>query len=269
MVHWTEYIQKENLTEDEIELIPSRCGISQLSRINRYISYGLNSDLLVQGLPFSINDFNSKDTWLNPYQTKIFDRNYLKNLPERENHKASYNSGLELSKEYNTFNNLLIKSLSLKFICNNISRENRKFNNEYLMEILNTDKDTLTVLMRPYPFFKEFSMGHECHFVRGVIDGVITLKKSLTKKSRELCCSTSLESIIDNYYQDQNLLFKGKYLYFNDIVIAEYSNISHDLIPKHSFIGYKIINDFYFNEEIVFKKGEIYNAPFCCYIITY
>ncbi len=268
MANWTENVYHENLNKDELELIPARCSIAQLTKIDRYRENGWNPGHLLEGIPYTLEEFESKEVWLNPYQVELFDHNYLKYLPQRESHQRQYIDGFNLPKRSSLVETTFIKSLSVKTICNSIGKESAKYHNEYTNEVYGSKKTSLKVIMRPYPFFKAFAMGHECHFVRGVIDGYISLKKEVSAKVEELCCSTRIESVIKNYYYDQGLSFSGKYLYLGNKIIAKYSDINRDDIPQSSFIGVEIVSDFYFNNEIVFKKGEIYNAPFCCFVIT-
>lgn len=269
MRHWTESVFHEDLDHEEIELIPARCSVAQLSKIDRYREMGLDPHNIFEDLPYTLEEFEAKESWLNPYQVQLFDRNFLKYLPKREAHFGQYVDGTKLPARSSFVESLFIKSLSVKYVCNNIAKESAKYHHEYTNEVHGSKRTSLKVLMRPYPFFKSFAMGHECHFVRGVIDGYISLKRSVSLPVQEICCSTRIESVIENYYYDQGLKFKGKTLYDGNNIIAEYSDITNPMIPGSSFVGVRVINDFYFEEQLVLKKGEIYNAPFCCFIITF
>ncbi|MGL1890540.1 MAG: hypothetical protein OCD02_02890 [Spirochaetaceae bacterium] len=269
MRHWTESVFYEDLERDEIELIPARCSIAQLSKIDRYRELGLDPEKILEGLPYTLAEFEAKESWLNPYQVQLFDKNFLKYLPKREPHFGQYIDGAKLPARSSIVESMFIRSLSVRYVCNNIAKESAKYHHEYTNEVHGSKNTSLKVLMRPYPFFKAFAMGHECHFVRGVIDGYISLKRSVSTKVEEICCSTRIESVIENYYYDQNLKFRGKSLYHGDQIIAEYSDVSDPEIPGSAFVGVRVINDFYFENQVVFKKGEIYNAPFCCFVITY
>lgn len=266
---WSELILKEELTESEIRQIPSRSAITQLSNIDRYKRNGWNTSSLSDGLQYSIEELSSREIWLNPLEARRFEENYYSNLPKREPHYQQFDDGVDFIKHHKTLEKVLIKALPIRFLFDNVSRESEKFNNEYKISSERLSKRTIKFLMTPYPFFRKFSFGHECHFVRGIYHALLREKKYLKSSVRELCCSADLRSLVKNFYSDSGLYFEGEYLLKDEEAIAERCYISLDEVDSKPFKGFVIKRDLFWNGEIVLKKGEIYNAPSCCFIVNH
>lgn len=274
MTDWKELIKKENLSPDEIRQIPCRCNAVNQANIKRYMDNNWDVDSLLENLPFSLDDLMNENLWLNPVDSLQFDINYQKNIPYFEPHFSQYFDGLKFFENERIIHRILIKITPMKKILDFSNEISSRFNNETQIEYVPVNKNSGYVFDKPYPFRYTYSMGHECHYSRGVMEAILQLKGFEESGLKELFCSARFESILKYYYKELNekLVHRGDSFILDGKIIAEKININLNTFLDDSISQQeeyssviRITENVDFLGHKIFKKGEIFNAPYCCY----
>ncbi len=278
MVDWKELVLKENLSEEELRQIPCRCNITQQDNIKNYLHNNWDTECLLHKLPFSLDDLLNENLWLDPIDTLQFDINYHENLPYFEPHFGQYIDGLKFFNNESGIHRILIKLIPFKKILDLSNEISSKFNNEAKVEYLPINKNSGYAFYKPKPFKQNYSMGHECHFTRGVMESILKLKGFDKYSFKELFCSARFENILKYYYKDLDakIVYREDSFVLNGKVIAERVRIDlKTLFPDTISQSEKwesvirITEDIDYQGHKIFRDGEIFNAPYCCYHIEW
>ncbi len=133
------------------------------------------------------------------------------------------------------------------------------------VKVIFTSKTEVLIKMTPYPYYLQVTKGTFCHFVRGITDALLTHRKLKDGKTRELCCSANLKTMIKKVYADFHWEYSEDehWIYLNHQPLAEKMVFSHPLLDK-PVPAARIIKDVKYEGVLLFKKGGLYNAPYCC-----
>ncbi len=274
MLDWKELIKKENLSLDELHQIPSRCNVLNQTSIKVYLDNKLNIEELLRDIPFSLDDITNENLWMSPIDSLQFDVNYHNNLPYFTPHYYSFENGLKFLDSEKEILKFLIKKMTFRQILKLSNNIQLKLSNESETEYIHIDKNNGYILFKPYPYKHLYSMGHECNYARGVMEAIIRSKDYESYSLNELFCSAKIENILKYYYNDLNIEFNKESGEFslNESIIAKKESIDLNVFLKETFLPeikeseiIRITENVDYKGYRIFNKGEIFNAPYCCY----
>ncbi len=277
MIHWTDYIENENLTREDIIKIPSRSCYLHKGEFIQFKENGWENKKLSIQLNYSIEDLSNEDIWVNPYESLQFDKNYFNALPYQKYHYFNFDVGYNMIvNDFGIYRTLIMFS-NLKQLFKVIEKEGKRHQNEHKFNSTKIEKNRYIVKYEPYPFKRKLSLGHECHYTKGIIEAIFYVKNRTGYFVKELFCSAQIDKMMSFFYNDLKLLYSiedCKY-YKNGNIVAKKKIINSEYILNYhgysvdfeAFEAFLFLEDITYKGEIIFRKGEIFNAPYCCFYI--
>jgi len=259
--HWQELINTENLTEDEIVQIPSYNLTNFYSMIHYYQDNNWGVEALLSGTGLSISDFEDFSKWVNPIQNKQLIENLILKTPVFLSHRIFYNIGFKCKKE-NSVLSTIFKYTPFDLIMLEPNKISRKLDNSYKFNIVKKDGDEYLLKIVPKPFKKSMVYGHEVYGYLSILEALLELKKIRVKNKKSICFSANIKEIIDQYYTNHGFEVSENNIFHNNELIAQRRTVN---ILGSDYQGFEVVNDYTYLGETIFKKGELYNAPFDLY----
>lgn len=270
MEHWHKLVDRYDLKESELKQIPSDNVTNFLTVISIYKKRGWDASTLLEGTNLNLDDFNDSSRWMNPRESEQISRNFYSNAPVFLSHRFGYEIGLELENTKSILKTF-IKYTPFKTLLGNAHRTSKKLENSFYYETTNPKPNSYTFKIVPKAFKSLTGIGHESHVAKGYLDAVHKLKNVKMVNQKSVCYSTELKRIIDFFYKDHGFSYDSDKIYRNGELFAERRSPEsiQELISlkdwNYNDQVYLILKDYAYSGEIIFKKGEIYNAPFCLY----
>ncbi len=280
MGNWKRLLYRTDLSDEELKTIPARSNENSLAVWNYYSEkFGITEEDVVKDTPYSFDDYMNPKNWENAYYARITDRNILWNLNTAAVHREPYNAGRMFFNTKNTVLRAFMKLVPAEKLFRETASTSEKFNNESIVDLVHYTKGHAILKNTPYPYFREISLGHECHFLHGIIEAICNLHKFRNVNVRHLICSAKIQNIIRKAYG-----FKGWtctedefFVYINGIKLARKIALLEKEIngqqilqpeadPRNTdFNAVEVLINFVDKGTAIFRKGEILNAPYCLF----
>jgi signal transduction histidine kinase len=273
-ISWKELITKNDLSLNELRQIPCRSTVTLRNSMDHLESLGVDLSLLLEGVGIEREVLEDPNQWLNPIQISTYDKNYLKLLPNLGEHYSHYELGKSFMKRQNSVIHLLMKISPLSVLITRVQKENAKFNHEFAIDHVSITKNSRYAFFQPYPYYRKQALGHECHFVYGLMHTILEMKGVRSIEIRELCCSKKLENLITGYYSRYNLRYEelGNNIFINDELIGRrevLESAAYEVMPSE--VREKLRNqevvvikkDFFVDDMKILKAGDVFDAPNC------
>lgn len=130
-----------------------------------------------------------------------------------------------------------------------------------------------------------YSMGGECNYHLGALSSIPKLKDDYAYicTAKHEICSMPLDVIADGCYGlgTDEYYYDGEGFHIKNILVARWVKLKprlenekylgrvYDLCPEEEANALAVIRDFSIDDDVIFKTGEIYNAPYCIFKLTY
>lgn len=276
---WKQYLFKENLSEDELRKIPGFSNNNTVA-VYKYYSehFGLTLEELFTDIDIPVVEKLDEKRWLSARDANKLNYNTFYYAKKFVTHQEHYRAAAQLeifSKNLTYFYFFLIP---FQFFFKGLVRENEKWNYQWILKSIQNGQNWAILKQTPFPYFEGIRIGSECKWVRGVLESALMLHGISKCESHEAFCSMKFSEIIDGVYAKHKwgLEYREEAVYLNGSFLAEKTGIIWEIKDKHIlltrtppgmgfFDAYHIPHDWYFNEYLVFEKGEIYEAPFCLF----
>ena len=226
---WKKLIYRTDLTEVELKQIPSRCAINNKTSLDFFVKENKDVSLLTKNTGMTADELVDSDCWLNPIQAFNYDCNYFRYIDNFPVHTEYDKGGFDFINHESSAIKLLMRLTPLNILLKQVQIENSKFNNEVYIEFYKKARKHYEILLKPYPYFQKMGVGHECHYVRGVLKAVALMKGFVNVNFVEQFCSKVLKNIVNYYYSRYGFKYidKRKEIYVNDQKIAEKTGGCH------------------------------------------
>ena len=186
-INWKDLLLKSGLDNDELSRIPASSCENNIAELDYYVhSLGIPEDRLFEGVSRSANEFKHPGNWLNPLDEIRFHVNMFKNAPELLTHHDAYKAGLHFRHSKSSLFLILVRFMSLSGTLQDIAKHVRKFNNEYSMNSVGYRPGHTFITLQDFPYYREISLGHECHFVRGMLAANFEMHKIFKYEVKEI-----------------------------------------------------------------------------------
>ncbi|MFC1672037.1 adenylate/guanylate cyclase domain-containing protein [Planctomycetota bacterium] len=280
MAHWKDLLHRTHLSDEELKQIPARSNENSLA-VWQYYSrkFGITPDDVVKGTPYSFDQYVDSKNWEDAYHARITDRNILWKLKGSVVHREPYYAGRQFFNTKNTLLRTFLRLVPVERLFRETARTNTKFNNETTMDVSFLGKGYALLTNTPYPYFGDIALGHECGFLKGVMEAMLAMHTFRTWKLTELICSARLKNIITKAYgfldwrydeDDRAVYLNGTRIGAKVHLISKKVNGREILWPEvdrdRTGSNAVLITENYFHDELqIFRKNEIYNAPYCVF----
>jgi len=280
MPHWKNLLYRTDLTDKELQQIPCRSNENSLAVWGYYCSrFDITDEDILRGTPYTADDYLKSKDWEDAYHARITDRNILWKLKGTAVHREPFKAGRQFFNTKNTILRAFLRLVSIEKIIKEAAHTNEKFNNETQLELVHLGEGYVVLKNTPYPYFKQIALGHECNFFLGVMEAVFTLHRLKMHQIRELFCSARIQNIITKAYGflDWECSEDETCVYINGKPVAEKIRLKSvqrfgqefflpEAEPESTSVNaVRVTGDFFHNDILIFKKGEIFNAPYCLY----
>jgi len=265
--HWEELSALSDLTEDELKQIPSDNVISFHSAISFYKKNGWDVNLLLKNTDLTVNDFEEISKWINPIEGETIVKNFFANAPCFLSHKMTFFWGFDRDKKIKFRN--IFRYTPFKDIMANAERTSRKVENSYNFEIVQTGSFSYGMKIIPKKFKYSRLVGYEFYIAKGYLKKIHSIKKVKMIDDKNICFSADLKKIINFFYFDHGFVYEGDFILHNSKIFSKMVKAKDlpSLDGLHPWsdddLVYIILEDYIFNDEVIFSKGEVYNTPFC------
>jgi len=171
MEQWKRLLYRRNLTPGELKKIPARSNENSLAVWNYYSRvWGIGKEEIVEGTPYTFEEYVNPKNWEDAYHARITDRNILWQLEGTAVHREPFKAGKTFFDAKPTILRAFLRLLPIERIVREATRTNEKFNNETRLELVHMERGRAVLKNTPFPYFREIALGHECSFFMGVMD---------------------------------------------------------------------------------------------------
>jgi hypothetical protein len=270
----SDYYKTRMLTTRELNTYLSRCqiNIQENLRILKHLKVPL--DDICHSLGLSERELFDAELWLTPNQIRLFDMAFFKALPQLPMHYENLERGRLFINEEPVSTKLAILFMPFALLFAQIDKVNKKFNREQTMSLSRIENNRYLVQQIPYPFYQNMALGHECHYVNGVIEAILSLKGFHGIQTKHILCSKRLENILQDYYAPLNLPVQitNTCVFLGDRTIALREQGRPNLFPHlkedqkkilADSVVWRITQDVTVQSKRLFTRGDVFNAPFC------
>ena len=279
-IKWQDLLNRTGLSEDELKRIPASSCENNITELDYYVnSLGIREEKLFKGISRSPEDFKHPGNWLNPIDEIRFHINMFRNAPDLLTHYDAYRAGLHFKHSGNSLFLVLVRLMSLPRTLREMAKNVRKFNNEYNLTPLGFSPDRMFLILEDFPYYREISLGHECHFVRGMLAANFEMHDVLKYKVREIICGKRIANILEKVYGQYGLSYHEdlKGFYVDNRRIGKRIALKSTRFDKQDIFmgeidesgvdtnGVLIVENFNLRGRKIFSKGEIYEAPYCLF----
>ena len=277
-IRWQDLVYRTGLGEDELKRIPASSCENNITELDYYVnSLGIREERLFEGVSRLPEDFKHPGNWLSPIDEIRFHVNMFRNAPDLLTHYDAYKAGLHFKHSGDSLFLVLVRLMSLPRTLREMAKHVRKFNNEYNLTPLGFSPGHTFLLLEDFPYYREISLGHECHFVRGMLAANFEMHDVLEYDVREIVCGKKIANIVEkvygrygwSYHEDARGIYIdnrriGKRIALKSTRLDKYDVFMGE-IDEHGVDanGVLIVEDFNFRGRKIFSRGEIYEAPYC------
>ncbi|MBN1502396.1 hypothetical protein JW930_02530 [Candidatus Woesearchaeota archaeon] len=178
---------------------------------------------------------------------------------------------------------------------------NRRFNEDQEIEVVELGRGHALIANFFRPDYFERERLDQCYWTRGILAGAPSIFGQKPAKVREIACSFRLEEILkrDYAYLDLSVEEKDGRIYINSEEYAHRVALAfrecnplflsardtpqgiekgtrqvlsggyQEIGESDEFVGYVVTKTLNIDGEAIIKEGEIYNAPYCLYELTW
>lgn len=270
MEHWKNLTDRENLSETELKQIPSDNMANFQSVLRIYEEKGWDTKLLLKDSGVTLCDFKDSAKWIDPRTSETISRNFFRYANEQLSHKYGYTIGYEhlnVKSIVNTF----LKYTPFRTIIKNTYATARKLENSFDYKIDSPTPKNYRFKVIPKNFKKMALVGHESYVFKGFLHAVYKIKNIKIDSYKTICRSSDIVSIINFFYKDHGFEINEDEIYRNGELFAR--KISPIKVPEllevDSWEGvdevFIVVRDYNYLGETIFREGDVYNSPFCCF----
>ena len=278
MANWRNLQHKSNLTNNELRQIPGASCENYITALDYFVTdKGYSEKEILNGLEASPEFLKNPRNWLNALDEQTFNINIFKNSKSLFTHYDYYSAGLNATFSDNSLFVIMVKLLSAGRIFKEISKTVKKFNNDNNIVPVNFTNGHSLFLIDDYPFYRDISVGHECHFTAGVFAVNLIIHNISDYSIKHVICCKRIKNIINYAYGHYNLKYQESdgEIFISDKKIGKFVTLKYKIINKQKVYSNEIdhnneipnailiTNEYVLQDRIIFKKGEIYNAPHC------
>jgi class 3 adenylate cyclase len=148
-----------------------------------------------------------------------------------------------------------------------------------VLDVPALDKGYALLRSTPYPYFREVALGHECRFLHGVVEAVLAMHTFRKWQVSELLCSARIRNIVRGAYgvlgwtydeDDHHVYVDGKRIGAKVSLARKGLDGETVLWPELAeepgeSNAVLITEDFTHDGLIIFRRDEIYDAPYCLF----
>ncbi len=280
MAHWEELLHRTDLSDEELKQIPARSNENSLAVWQYYSGkFGITPEQIVEGTPYGFEDYTDSKNWEDAYHARVTDRNILSRLKGVVVHREPYHAGRQFFQTKNTVLRTFMRLVPVERMLRETARLNTKFNNETTLEVAALDKGYALLKSTPYPYFRRIALGHECRFLHGVVEAVLAMHTFRKWQVSELFCSAPIENIVNGAYgplgwkcdeDDNHVYVNGKRIGAKVTLVRKEVEGATVLWPEIAEErgepdAVMITDDFVHDGLTIFRKDEIYDAPYCLF----
>jgi len=249
-------------------------------------TYNVPAEKLLKELPFGLEYVNNISNWMDNWQVYRFYLNCMRSVKNLM-HTGWQNIGEQIYSENIGYFRFLFRLLPLDMIFSNLPKYVQSVSKWGDCEIVNLKKGEATFMLRPKSdeLRDKFSVGGECSYTIGVINSIPRVKNeaAYTSEAAHEICSMPLHVLVKNSYNmdpsaygytDTGFQIKGSDI-GKWIVLKPHPdnnkylgrNFEFSTREKSNAIG--ITKDVFHDGLKIFSEGEIYNAPYCVFRVSY
>ncbi|MFW5728175.1 MAG: ATP-binding protein [Spirochaetota bacterium] len=291
-----ELLERSDLTEEEFRAIPARANINNQAVYEFFCRrHGVPLERILAGTNTTANDFLDEKLWTDPLSARTHDLNAAASFPGFFHHRDAFREGQAFVDVLPNLHIIYFRLLPIRTILSQLQRANAKFNHEYRLEGFSIKSGFAQVRLTPYPYRLSILVGQECNFVRGVLQANFTLHGIRDSDVTERYCSTPLRRLVEGLYGRFGLSYRedeGR-VYLDDVEVARRISLIPQEVdgrtvyrPASSFTtssttsstthaetaaetALQITRDYTHNGHLLFRKGEIYDAPHCLFDLNW
>ncbi|MBN2041860.1 MAG: response regulator [Spirochaetes bacterium] len=271
---------QEDLSDADLQKIPVSRNEIIFHAYNHYVNVlDVPVEKLLEGLSVSsenLNPFTSKG-WIFGSDFKKLNSNVFRNYNAYINFRLFKHVGFRFTKFEKNIFTTLFSLLTFKSIIKHAEKITGLFDNTTYPELIPYSRNKYYIKFNYYPYTKNVTLGHECRIFEGMLTGFLKQINIDTVSANHLICEKKLERIVKGIYGKYGFEYRddGKFIYINSQKVAKHVELklfkfknseifldrTEESVNKPNAV--EVIDDFYYEGHHFFKKGEIFNAPYC------
>ncbi len=245
-------------------------------------------ETLLQGLTVGEKYFRNPANWLNNIDTFRLYRNAHYSIPNFT-HKDWKKIGQDIQKSRSSgYFKIIINMAPISLIYKKIPEYNKRLTNFSKYTIIHKTRESIIFkyeITNP-KIRSHYSIGSECWYHLGILETIPKLQTFSGKFSsaEHEICSMKLEHILLNCYKFPTSRYRhssdgfiiddklvGKWICLKERYdYPEFLSSNFEFTSKENANAIVVVDDIYLDQEQpVFQKGEIYNAPYCIFKVIF
>ncbi len=266
MREWKDLIEREKLTDHELRRIP--CMHQHVvEAISDYFQTAFGMPALeIMRLFYQVaGNHPRKQHWISAYDFEQYLDGLFRQTPGLIKPDACYQVAKTFLSKNVTPYKYYLQKMPARLALHGMEQLGNTCHHAMPVEVTFPRADSLLIKITPYPYYRDITKGTFCHFIRGVTDAIFSYRKIRVNKVKESFCSVDLKTLITKVYARLNWTHAedSRWVYLNDQPLAEKITLTHPSSIQ-PISAARIIKDVNHDGLLLFKKGELYNAPFCC-----